>query len=553
MSKPWPVESHPIGLASTATVAWRFRGQVRVTAIVKASFVMAPSALMALGEPEPIVAEEIPLDPGAPLGSVRAPSDLAPYRLMADVILRGHAHVPAEGGTVRLTVFSEEKILVDRAVRVAGDAGGPVPLVWERALGGRRSRENPAGTGRAPGSRLPDLLDPDDPRRPIGVGAVPRSFPVRAALLGGLDARALSANLAEVPSEIDWAYFQDAPSAQRVDFLRGDEVIHLEGVHPDVPVFEARLPGVTAAGRIYGLAATPQPIAFRADALHIDADRLRCSVLFRASFAVPELAAGRAALDELILIAGVELPDQPIRWPESAQVAPQLIDEETTHEIAPAPRPRATVLLDWGEAGPPPPPRPRQPTVVMEAPPPRARMATVVMEAPPPRARMATVILEAAPAPPARQATTPLAWPEARAALPTVAISWGEAGPPVEPALDGTLVLTEDDSPLMGTMALSDEQQAAVAASVLAPFAVTAAGTSSASYGDIPGAPWAAALAAAAPSPTGEITRPLVLPARMALPDDLVLGEAPPRPAPPARREIPRPSIRAEIAARIDW
>jgi hypothetical protein len=202
-------------------------------------------------------------------------------------------------------------------------------------------------------------------------------------------------------------------------------------------------------------------------------------------------------------------------------VTPEPIEEEETHELPPAPRPRATVLLDWGEAGPPPPPRPRLPTLVME-PPPRARQATVVME-----------------------------WPGARAPQPTVAISWGDAAPG-EPALDGTMVLTEDDSPLMGTIALSDEQQIRVAAAALAPFAITAAGTPAASRGDIPGAPWAAALAAAAPSPTRAITRSQVLPARTALPDDRVLGAAPPLPAPPPRREIPRPAVRAEMAARID-
>ena len=103
----------------------------------------------------------------------------------------------------------------------------------------------------------------------------------------------------------------------------------------------------------------------------------------------------------------------------------------------------------------------------------------------------------------------------------------------------------------MGTLALSDEQQAAVAAAAFAPFAIPAAGTRPAAHGDIPGAPWAAALAAAAPSSASEISRPFVLPARMALPDDLGLVEAP-RPAPPPRREIPRPSIRADIAARIE-
>ncbi|MFT3768099.1 MAG: DUF2169 domain-containing protein [Minicystis sp.] len=604
MSTWWPVDIHPIGLAACGTTLWRFRGQLRVTAVVKATFSFVPGGVMELEEPDDVHAEDIPFtgDPWTPGGprpaaegtidpsrSTWASGDLAPYRLQADVVLVGHAHLPPGGGAVRLVVWSDRAI-VDKTIHVADEhgEGAPVPLVYERAVGGPGVPENPAGTDFSSGARFPDLLDPEDPHRPIGFGPIARAWPARAALLGGVDPRVLDERIVEIPSELDWAHFQAAPAGQRIDYLRGDEWIGLEGMSPEHPILQTRLPGATAAGRVYGLSESAVPVAFRADGLHIDADRQRCTMTFRASFSVP----GEEVLAGVVLLAGVELPGRTIRWPVSVRVEPPpMFDDETTQvptvelkkkaeapaaspPAAPAPSPpdasaaasdaaapssrtrQSTVTLDWGAGGPPPMPAPagRQGTASLAWPegappaPPAGRQGTALLAWPegsppaPPAGRQGTALLEwsegGPPAPSAgRQGTALLEWPDVgppRAPMRTVAVSWSDSGSPDAPnVLEGTAVWTDDDSPLMGTMAMSDEQQAAAPSSVRAPFRIAAPGSASAPSPDLPGAPWAATRAPWVPAPTaaGETPRGLVLPETMSLPDDLLLEPPPPRPA----------------------
>ena len=59
MASPWPVEIRPVGQAACATMAWRFRDQLRVTAIVKVTLPFSFSGSMALGDPEAIRPVEI--------------------------------------------------------------------------------------------------------------------------------------------------------------------------------------------------------------------------------------------------------------------------------------------------------------------------------------------------------------------------------------------------------------------------------------------------------------------------------------------------------------
>ena len=583
----WPVEIHPIGLAACGTTVWRFRGQLRVTAIVKAAFSFVPGDVMVLEDPDDVLVDDVPYGgdpwsleglgpawsaPPDPARSAWGASDLAPFRLQADVTLVGRAFVPSGRGTVRLAVFGEH-LLVDKKLRVVrqADEALPVPLVYERALGGSGSDDNPAGTGLDAGSPLPDLTDPADPRRPVGFAPIPRWWPARVRLLGAPRTLEPGARILEVPSDFDWAYFQAAPAGQAIDFLQGDEWVRLEGMSESHPVLQSRLPGVTAAGRAYGLHGPdgrPVPVAFRADNLHIDADRQRCSLTYRASFSV----ASEEVLSQLVLLAGVELPGYPIRWPESVRLAPPVVEapapppeeedpeQAATQEIRQDPRPtgrQATVLMEWGEAGAPPPSRPRLATVTMD-------WGDAGVPAPPPQQQ--------------RQSTVLLEWPafatpllEARGPLPTVVLDWSQGAAPdaahlldtAPSPLEGTMAWTDDDAievvidddhPLMGTITLGDDQ--AVARSVPAPFHLPTPGPPRherhQARGEIAGAPWASTRAPAVPRPTDEHTRSLVLPVSLSIRDDLL--DAALRPAPviaEVPREIPRPTVKARIYERF--
>lgn len=307
----------PLPGAAAAAIAFRHAGRLHVTVIVKATFAFAPDAEMPRVEPQPIFRDEVPHD--APARSVRFASDLTPCRPRAEVLLTGHAHAPPSGPVrtlpVRLAVFRGDRALLDKTL-VAQDPAGftRLPLVYERAYGGPGFVENPAGTGVAPGSAAPNLVDPARPKRAAGFAPIARDWPVRARLLGATRRDPLDAAIAQIPDTLDWAYFQAAPPDQQIDSLRGDEWIVLEGLHPSRPRSRMRLPDARGRARLHGLSAfgvsEGQPLELTADTLHIDADTQRCTLVWRRNLPL----ANDAALEALRVVAGVELPGAALAW-----------------------------------------------------------------------------------------------------------------------------------------------------------------------------------------------------------------------------------------------
>jgi uncharacterized protein YjbI with pentapeptide repeats len=160
---------------------------------------------------------------------------------------------------------------------------------------------------------------------------------VRARLLGRLDARGLDAADAEIPEGIDWRWFHAAPLDQQIGLLRGDEWIILDGMHPTLGRFQTRLPGAVARAqwRLRGHGgAEMTPVELHADTLIIDADRLVASVISRGRFEL-------ARADDARVVAGVELPGQPIVWPPSGTrpgaIASGVMPAFTPHREPPPP------------------------------------------------------------------------------------------------------------------------------------------------------------------------------------------------------------------------
>ena len=305
-----PLAGPPVACGA---VAFRHRGQLRVTPIVKATFSLVHDGVAVLTAPSGLATGELRAgDP--PASSARAASDLVPYRPRVDVTFVGHAHASAAGPravtAVRLAVFREQAIL-DKTLHVYGDwsTTAPIeprpfdrmPMVYERACGSEV--QNPVGTAR------PNLVDPRDPKRPACFGPISADWPSRARLLGAMDRRALDAPVAEIPDAFDWRYFQAAPPDQQIDVLRGGEWIVLDGLHPTLPRLQTRLPPVAAVARVQrsgGPEGTGEEIlALVLDTLAIDGDRQTCEVVWRASFLVPS---GEAALPLLRIAAGLDVP-----------------------------------------------------------------------------------------------------------------------------------------------------------------------------------------------------------------------------------------------------
>jgi hypothetical protein len=256
-----------------------------------------------------------------------------------DVLFTGHAHAPPPGrataAMVRLVVFTHERTFLDRTLRVEDRASfDRLPLVYERALGGMSVPDNPLGVA------APSIVDPQAPDRPAGFGPISRAWPVRKALLGSTPRKVLDGDVADIPDGFDWSYYQAAPAEQRLDDLAGDEWILLAGLHPS-PLLRMRLPGARGRARLHGLSAfgvaEGHGLELRLDTIRIDGDEERCTLVWRESVVLP----AAAALDQVQVVAGVELPGAPPAWADPprerrprAAPAPASTPEATSSTLA---------------------------------------------------------------------------------------------------------------------------------------------------------------------------------------------------------------------------
>jgi uncharacterized protein YjbI with pentapeptide repeats len=333
---------------SALTVPWQVRPpQSSLTLLVKGTFDLVPDGAAALREESDLPSGEAHL--GSSLeGSVSYPSDFAVFKPRADVTLTGTAHAPSGSApfmAVRFRLGSDDNGF-DRRLIVFGDrrwnpgvlgdsASVPepfttLPLVHERAFGGREFDANPVGIGhrsaaaRGEIARLPNLEDPshlimrhDQTPRPVGFGPIPSGWKERRAKLGTYDNRWFRTRWPYFPEDFDWGYFQAAPSAQQLAYLRGDEPFEISGTHADRASLRGALPGLRMRGFAQRTAAAGGQIVevpLQLDTVHFDTDAGTVSLVWRGLIEVsdeeaPELAA--------FLVLDESLGDAPITVDEA--------------------------------------------------------------------------------------------------------------------------------------------------------------------------------------------------------------------------------------------
>ncbi|MRG97572.1 DUF2169 family type VI secretion system accessory protein [Polyangium spumosum] len=308
----------PLPGADAGVVAFRTGGVLHATVITKATFAFAPDAPMSRVDPQPILREEVHHGDN-PARSVRFTSDLVPYLARADVLFTGHGYAPPgepkERVTTRIVVRAGERVLLDKSLLLKDTRGfQKMPIVYERAFGGPDVPDNPLGIGAGIDEGEPTVVSPEGARRPAGFGPIARAWPLRKRLLGATPRSTLEGRIAEIPPRFDGSYFQAAPPDQRIDFLRGDEHLLLEGLHPSLPRLATRLPGARGVARLFGLSAfgipEGQPMQLCTDTLRIDGDEQRCTVVCRRWIQLPH----EEALDALRVVAGVEVAGEPAAW-----------------------------------------------------------------------------------------------------------------------------------------------------------------------------------------------------------------------------------------------
>ncbi len=323
----------PIGRCDATAVAWQLKGEIRVTAIVKATFALAADAAMKRVEPRPIARDDVHHG-GNAMRSIVLASDLAPYKKRADVIFTGHAYAPSgatvESMTVQLGLVDAARTLFEKALVVRRTGGFErLRLLYEHAAGGPHDEENPFGEDPEDEDTREEVhvFDPSDASRPAGFAPVPRRMMPRKRLLGSLPMPSFGPEIVQIPDAFSFDFFQVAPLDQRTDFLRGDEWIVLSGLHPRAPRLRTRLPGCRGAARVHGLSAfgvqDGTPLAMYADTLHVSGDDDRCLVTWRGTFAVPS----EAALSAVRIAAGVETRDELVAWPSAAELEQAVMAE----------------------------------------------------------------------------------------------------------------------------------------------------------------------------------------------------------------------------------
>lgn len=255
-----------------AKVTSRRPPQPEMTLFVKAKFALRPGAPLALPEGHQVLAQGTLRgdvfrdDDPDQAGECLYPSDLADFKPRADVLLRGTCYPPGKQRVtecpVRFGVGSWSKILRVIGPRVWMDGAlGPamsdpvpfdrMPIDDQHSFGGPDHPLNPVGKGF--GTReLPNVEAADEFLRtrsdrptPAGFGPLSPHRPERRAKVGKNYGKSYREKRAPYyADDFDWSYFNAAPHDQQIPYLRGDEELLFQNLHPDAEVFRSRLPAL---------------------------------------------------------------------------------------------------------------------------------------------------------------------------------------------------------------------------------------------------------------------------------------------------------------------
>ncbi|MHC4958043.1 MAG: DUF2169 family type VI secretion system accessory protein [Planctomycetota bacterium] len=290
------------------SVGW-VTGALRPPQLSGSFFVKATYALTQDGPPKILdeaesVCGEVRAGEG-PVKEVRYASDFVPFKPKADVLLVGTAHCP--GGSerremrVRMRVgdlskelavrgrrsFKRQMLSLSGSVVSAPDPFTSVPLTWAHAFGGPKSRRNPVGMGHGT-SELPMIVYADAPtldlstkQTPACYGPTAPEWEPRSGMVGTYKKGWVDKRWPWRPDDFDYGYYNAAPEDQQVSgYLRGDEEMLLDNLHPKHRRYRARLPGQRA--RVFlAEGDTYREVPLVLDTLWIDMDAEKMALVWR--------------------------------------------------------------------------------------------------------------------------------------------------------------------------------------------------------------------------------------------------------------------------------
>lgn len=291
-------------------------------------------------------------------GEALYPGDFGDFKPNAEVMLRGTCHTPLGKAVpdcpVKFAVGDWSKILRVSGPRAWSDASAdavmsrPVaftemPVDWAHAFGGPGFDANPVGMGL--GRRdVPNVEHPrhavrerTDKPAPASFGPINPAWAPRAGKVGsnyGPDWKKTRSPY--YADDFDWTYFQCAPADQQIDgYLRGDETVLFQNLHPTEQLLEARLPGVRIRAFVRRRDEKVHEVQMNLDTLFADLDAGKLWLTWRGLDAVSE--------DDLsdvvtVLIAAEELSTTPkplLHY--AARVAEFEADPQGARDHLPAP------------------------------------------------------------------------------------------------------------------------------------------------------------------------------------------------------------------------
>lgn len=232
------------------------------------------------------------------IGGCVFPGDFGDFKPRAEVLVKGACHTP-RGSLLRecpvmVKVGAWSKSLRVTGRQIWGSGNEPhgfvsMPLDWEHTYGGHAYPTNPVGRGFET-DEMPTVMRGRDVLRrrgdayaPASLSAVNPRWPQRSAKLGseyGGDTRRMRAPFHAL--DFDWAYFQEAPEDQWLEgYLRGDEAVVFQNLHPRVPILTVKLPETRVRAFVRDDTATFREIPMVCDTLFADLDSARLELSWR--------------------------------------------------------------------------------------------------------------------------------------------------------------------------------------------------------------------------------------------------------------------------------
>lgn len=243
-----------------------------LTLIVKGTFDLKPNEKAIVSEEQifPTGDEFYPEDEDM-VGGPKYASDFAYFKPRGDLLLTGKFHSP-EGKKVYQSQVKFQAGNRIKTLNITGnrywsgntptrpEAFSEMEVRYENSFGGGSYKKNPVGKGidkeeLKTGDKLiplPNILhigesisSPATKLEPAGFGALGQTWIQRFSKLGSYKGNYLKERWPWFSKDFDWSFFNSAPLDMQVPgYLKGDEKLYFENLHPNYSKYYSQLPGL---------------------------------------------------------------------------------------------------------------------------------------------------------------------------------------------------------------------------------------------------------------------------------------------------------------------